>query len=52
MRKFEKALKAARPMTGQMNDWNYLNLKKLLPDNLTSNEYDIQIKRICIKINY
>ncbi len=52
IKKFEIALKRAKPMKGKMNDWQYLNLKKLLPDNLHPNEYERQIKRICDKIKY
>ncbi len=51
-KKFEIALKRAKPMKGKMNDWQYDNLKNLLPANLYPKEYDIQIKRICDKIKY
>lgn len=52
MKKFEIALKKAKPMRGKMNDWQYENLKNLLPGNLSPKEYDIQIKRICDKVKY
>lgn len=52
MKKFESALKNARPMKGQLNDWQYVNIKSLLPADLSFKEYEIQIKRICEKINF
>lgn len=52
MKKFEKALKAAKPMKGQLNIWQYENLKCLLPENLTHKEHEKHIKRICEKIEY
>ncbi len=50
MKKFELLLSNAKPMKGNMNDWNYQNLKNMLPKNMPAKEYDKQLKRICDKI--
>ena len=50
MNKFEKALSKSKPMKGQMNDWQYVNLKNLIPKDLSAKEHEKHIKRICEKI--
>ena len=46
-----KALKAAKPLKGSQNNWQYENLKKLIP-NLGAKDYDHCIDLICEKIKY